>query len=83
MQPTSEATFMSFIPLLLLSVVLGVVGHYLAKDKGRPVMRWTILCIIPFLNFYCLVYLIGCTNLRIEAKLDAILQWQNQRTDYR
>lgn len=83
MQSTSEATFMSFVPLLILSVVLGVVGHYRAKDKGRPVMRWTILCIIPFVNFYCLAYLIGCTSLRLEAKLDAILKAQGQRADFR
>lgn len=83
MQSTPEATFMSFLPLLLLSVILGVLGHYLAKDKGRPVTRWTILCVIPVVNFYCLMYLIGCTSLRIEAKLDAILNGQKQKVDYR
>jgi hypothetical protein len=83
MQTTPEANLMSFVPLLLLSVVFGFVGHYLAKDKGRPVLRWTILCLIPFVNFYCLFYLVGCTSLRLEEKLDQVLKALGQRQDYR
>ncbi|AKJ66958.1 hypothetical protein ABW99_00645 [Pandoraea thiooxydans] len=82
METTPEATLMSFVPLLLMSLVFGIVGHYLAKDKGRPVFRWTILCIVPFVNIYCLAYLIGCTNLRLEAKIDAILKAQGQKADF-
>jgi hypothetical protein len=79
-QTTPEASFMSFLPLLLMSLAFGFVGHYLAKDKGRPVMRWTIFCIVPFINLFSLTYLVGCTNLRLEAKLDAILNGQGQKT---
>ncbi|RDK03360.1 hypothetical protein [Paraburkholderia lacunae] len=79
MQPVAESNaFISLIPLLLACVGIAFAGHYLAKDKGRPVIRWTILCIIPIVNFYCLAYLVGCTNLRLEAKLDAILKAQGQ-----
>ncbi len=82
MQPTQQADgFIAFIPLLLMSLAFGILGYFLAKDKGRPLLRWTILCAIPGLNIYCLVYLIGCTNLRIEAKLDAILKGQGQKAD--
>jgi hypothetical protein len=80
MQPTPEASWISFIPLLLACIGVAVAGYYLAKDKGRPVFRWTVLCVIPFVNFYCLAYLVGCTNLRLEAKLDAILNGQGQKT---
>jgi len=84
MQPTPENNvFMSLIPLLLMGLAFGIVGHFLAKDKDRPVLRWTILCVIPFLNIFCLMYLIGSTNLRLEAKLNAILKGQEEKADYR
>jgi hypothetical protein len=83
MQPSTEANLMSIIPLLLVSVLLGIVGHFLAKDKGRPVLRWTILCIIPGVNLYCLMFLIGSTSLRIERKLDELLKMQGRTADYR
>jgi predicted neutral ceramidase superfamily lipid hydrolase len=83
MQQSAEASLMSFIPLLLMSVLFGVVGHFLAKDKERPVLRWTILSAIPFVNFFCLTFLVGSTNLRIEQKLDAILKAQGAKFDYR
>jgi hypothetical protein len=82
MQQSAEANLMSFIPLLVVSVLLGVVGHFLAKDKERPVLRWTILCIIPFVNLYCLMFLIGSTSLRFERKLDEILKAQGRTVDY-
>jgi len=60
MQTTPQTTLISFIPLLLMSIIFGLSGHYLAKDKGRPVLRWTILSIIPIVNFPCLYYLVDC-----------------------
>ena len=33
-------------------------------------LRWTILCIIPFVNLYCLMFWIGSTSLKLERKLD-------------
>jgi hypothetical protein len=83
MQQSAEASLMSFIPLLLVSVLLGIVGHFLAKDKERPVLRWTILCIIPVVNLYCLMFLIGSTSLKLERKLDEILKAQGRTVDYR
>lgn len=81
MQQTTEAGLMSFIPLILMSLIFGFVGYFLAKDKGRPVLKWAILSIIPFVNVFCLAFLIGSTSLRIEKKLDAILKAQGQKTD--
>lgn len=83
MHPSNEATMMSFIPLLLLSLIFGFVGHYLAKDKGRPVVKWTIISFIPVINYFCMIFLIGCTNLRLERKLDELLASQKARGDYR
>jgi hypothetical protein len=81
MPHSSEASMMSFIPLLLLSLMF--VGHYLAKDKGRPVVKGTIISFIPVINYFCMIFLIGCTNLRLERKLDELLAGQKSSADYR
>jgi cbb3-type cytochrome oxidase subunit 1 len=83
MQQTPEANLMAFLPLFLMSLFFGFVGYFLAKDKGRPVLRWTILSVIPFANVFCLAYLIGSTNLRLEKKLDALLKAQGVSPDGR
>jgi len=63
----------SFLPLLLVSVVFGIVAHLLAKEKGRKVGLWTVLGCIPIINFWCLPFFVGAANLRLEAKIDAVL----------
>ncbi|MCY0852533.1 hypothetical protein [Cupriavidus sp. D39] len=73
MQETQAGGLISFIPLLILSAAFCLVGYFLAKDKGRPVWRWTLLCAIPIFNMFFLAFLIGSTSLRLEKKLDAIL----------
>jgi len=67
-------TFMSFVPLLLLSAVLGVSAHLLAKDKGRNVVLWTVLGVIPIVNMVCAWYFVGASNLRLERKIDKLLE---------
>ena len=83
MPHSSEASMMSFIPLLLLSMIFGFVGRYLAKDKGRPVVKWMIISFIPVINYFCMIFLIGCSNLRLERKLDELLAGQKSRADHR
>lgn len=80
MQPASNTNlFVSLIPFLLITLAIGVIGYFLAKDKGRSAFRWAILCVIPGFGYCFLAYLVGCTNLRLEAKLDAILAASDQR----
>ena len=66
-------TVFQFFPFLLFSACMGVVAYLLARDKGRSVAVWTILGIIPVVNFFCLPYFVGASNLRIEQKLDRLL----------
>ena len=70
---TSNA-FHPFLPLLLVSIVMGVVANLLAKDKGRNVNLWTILGIIPIVNIFCSGYFIGVSNLRVEKKIDKLIE---------
>ena len=73
MQPTPTSGLLAFAPLMVMSVSIAVSAHLLAKDKGRNVPLWTILALIPLVNFVCMLFFIGASNLRLEKKLDALL----------
>ncbi|WP_198972833.1 hypothetical protein [Xylophilus sp. ASV27] len=74
MQPIYQASLLaSLLPLLLTSAVMGVTAFLLARDKGRNVTLWTVLGLIPFVNFLCFSFFIGAANLRAERKLDELL----------
>jgi len=64
---------LSFVPFLVISVTFGVVAFLLAREKGRNVQLWTILGVIPIVNFVCLWFFIGAANLRLERKIDQLL----------
>jgi len=64
----------SLIPLIIVSLIFGIVAHMLAKEKGRNVVKWTILGFIPFVNIFCMSYFIGAANLRLEEKIDQLLR---------
>jgi hypothetical protein len=69
-----QPNYVSFIPLLLLSLGISITGFLLAKEKGRNVALWTIVGLIPFINFLAVWFFIGATNLNAERKLDKLLQ---------
>lgn len=59
---------------------MAVSAHFLAKEKGRNVTKWTILALIPVVNFACIWFFIGASNLKLERKIDDLalrLQSQN------
>ena len=65
---------MSLLPLLFMAVIFGVVAHMLAKEKGRNVVLWTVLGIIPIVNIFCIWFFVGAANLRLEKKIDQLLK---------
>jgi len=68
----------ALIPLLTVSLPVGFIARRLARDKGRNVTKWTIYGFIPFINFILVWYFVGASNLRMERKLDALLQAQGK-----
>jgi hypothetical protein len=60
--------------VLLISILFAVVAHFLAKDKGRNVALWTVLGMIPIVNFLCVWYFVGASNLRVEKKIDSLIE---------
>jgi len=52
----------------------------LAKEKGNNITLWTILGLVPAVNFYSLLYLLGAPSKVLEEKMDRILNLlQNQQ----
>jgi hypothetical protein len=68
MQPTPTNGFLAFVPLLIISVLIAIPAHLLAKDKGRNVTLWTVLGLIPLVNYVCMFFFVGASNLRLEKK---------------
>ena len=64
----------SFLPLIIMTLPMGVIAHLLAKEKGRNVTLWTILGIIPMINLFAIWFFIGAANLKMERKLDELLE---------
>ena len=79
MQQSATEVLISFIPILLMSLVFGFVARALAKEKGRKTELWTILGFIPLVNMVCMPFFIGAPNLRIEKKLDEIMERLNKQ----
>jgi hypothetical protein len=77
MQAHPGSPFLSLLPLLLMSLCMGVASYFLAKDKGRSPVKWAILGSIPIVNFACVWYFIGASNLRLERKIDALIAQLN------
>ena len=62
------------VPFLLLSVIIAVYANILAREKGRNVTKWTILGLIPGVNLFCMWFFVGAANLRLERKVDELLE---------
>ena len=70
---SSPGSFASFIPLLILLIPFIFICRKWARDKGLNVTKYTILACIPGVNYFAILYLIGATNKKTEAKLDELL----------
>ncbi|TFW36170.1 hypothetical protein [Massilia horti] len=77
MENNAPSMFIAFLPMIVMSLLVAIPAHLLAKEKGRNVTLWTILALIPIVNFACLWFFIGASNLKLERKLDALMQQLN------
>ena len=74
MENTAPNTLVTFLPLIFMSLLMAIPAHMLAKEKGRNVTLWTVLALIPIVNFACIWFFIGAANLKLERKIDALIQ---------
>ncbi len=73
MDPNHVSPLVQLVPALLFSVWIGILARMLAREKGRNVTKWTILGFMPVVNFFCISFFIGAANLRLERKVDELL----------
>jgi len=73
-EPNNFDIFMSFVPLIILTIPLFFICRSLAQEKGRNVNLWSILGIIPAVNYFAVIYLVGAKNNILENKLDKIIE---------
>ena len=76
MEPTEVVQadpLMSFLPLLIMTIPLIFICRQLAKEKGKNVGLWTVLGIIPLVNYFAVIYLMGAANVQLEQKIDLLL----------
>lgn len=69
MSEASSGGFVALIPLLVVGVILAFVVHTLAKQKGLEPWKWTILALIPFVNGFVALYVVGAPNFNLEKKV--------------
>ena len=72
MEDHAAASTMLF-PLLIMAIPLTIASCALARAKGRNAVLWGILSLIPIVNLGVIYFLVGCPDLNIERKIDAIL----------
>jgi hypothetical protein len=60
--------------LVFLSLILAIMSYKLAKEKGRNIILWTILGLIPVINWFCVWYFVGAVNSKLEKKIEHIIQ---------
>ena len=70
--PMPSDFWLQLTPLIIWSVIVAITGCKLAVEKERNVVLWVVLGLLPFVNFACLAYFVGATNLRLERKIDEL-----------
>ena len=71
-----------FLPLIIITLPIVFICNSLAKEKGKNVMLWTILGIIPGVNYYSLLYLASASNNFTDKKIDKILVILQKESGY-
>ncbi|WP_372642465.1 hypothetical protein [Ancylomarina sp.] len=64
----------AFLPMILIFLVIVIPVFKLAKEKGKNVVLWTVLACVPLVNIVSIIYIVGATNSRLEAKIDRLLK---------
>ncbi|TLX74142.1 hypothetical protein E9993_13670 [Labilibacter sediminis] len=77
METITPNPMVHFLPLIIMIIPSAIIVNRLAKEKVKKVVLWTILACIPFVNFFCVFYIVGTANNKQNEKLDKILEALN------
>jgi len=62
-----------FVSFIVIYIPVVLICYMLAKEKGKDITLWTVLSLIPVINFFVLLYLVGTPNTALDKKVDRIL----------
>ena len=71
-ESSTAGAIVGMLPIILMSLFIAVAANLLAREKGRNVIKWTILGAIPLVDFVCIWFFVGAANLKLERKLDEL-----------
>ncbi|HKK15017.1 MAG TPA: hypothetical protein VKA14_10175 [Gammaproteobacteria bacterium] len=57
------------LPLIIATVPLTFICYFVARDKGRRAGPWMVLSLIPVVNYFVLLYLVGSVHRDAEGRL--------------
>jgi len=69
----------SFTPLLVFSLVVGIQAAFIAKRKVKSVRLYFFLGSIPLFGFLAISYLVSLTDKEVYDKLNKILEYLEKR----
>ena len=64
MENSAPNMLMTFIPLILMTLMMAIPAHLLAKDRGRNTALWTVLALVPVVNIACIWYFVGAPKVK-------------------
>lgn len=73
MDAESSTLLISFLPLICMSLLMAIPANLLAREKGRNVLLWTVLALVPGVNFACMWFFVGAANLKLERRIDDLV----------
>ena len=70
----TQQSLLGLVPLVLMTIPFIFVCYRLSKEKGKSVLLYTIMSIVPLFNVFAVFYLVGTTNKNLDAKLDELIE---------
>lgn len=76
MENATTYSIMNLLPLafFILKLAIAVASYKLSKRKGRNVILWTALGLIPVVNFASILFLIGASDLALDRKVKTYIE---------
>jgi uncharacterized membrane protein len=71
--------FASFIPLIILTLPIVFINVSLAKRKGKSLIAYGLLSLIPIVGIYFGIFLASLTDKSLNEKIDKIISLLDER----
>ena len=69
-----QTSFGSFLPLIIMTISIVIFNIFLSKRKGKNLVLYGIVSLIPLVGFYLAIYLASLTDKSVSDKIDKIIK---------